>query len=83
MLVAMMEQQGHSVNEIMREFFTRLTLRMGFFFIAQALLAAYAGFYWSTEVWGLLKTIGIMVMMVIYMLIEVVLFRWRMSRWSK
>ena len=80
MLVVMMEQQGHAVNEIMRGFFGALTFRMGLFFIAQAGLAVYAGLYWSTEVWAFLKSIGIMVMMVVYLLAEIMIFRWRQTK---
>lgn len=75
MLVVMMQQQGHQVNETMLKFFSGLTLRMGVFFIAQAGLAAYASLYWSTQVWAFLKSVGILIMMVAYMLIEVVIFR--------
>lgn len=80
MLIMMMEQQGHQVTDLMRGFFTGLTLRMGFFFVFQAALATYASLFWSTEVWAFLKSIGVMVMMVMYMLVEIFIFRWRQSR---
>ncbi len=83
MLVVMMQQQGHEVTEIMQSFFTGLTLRMGFFFVAQAALATYASLYWSTEVWAFLKSIGILIMMVIYMLVEIIFFRRRQSNRSR
>lgn len=77
MLVVMMKQQGHQVTDIMESFFTGLTLRMGLFFVAQAALAAYASLHWSTEVWAFLKSIGVLIMMVIYMLAEIAIYRWR------
>jgi intracellular septation protein len=80
MLVVMMQQQGHQVTELMQSFFTGLTVRMGFFFVVQAALAAYASLYWSTEVWAFLKSIGILIMMVAYMLIEIIVFRYRPPR---
>jgi intracellular septation protein len=80
MLVAMMKQQGHQVNSVMEQFFTGLTLRMGFFFIGQAALASYASIFWSTEVWAFLKSVGILVMMVVYMLIEIMIFRRSLSQ---
>lgn len=83
MLVVMMQQQGHQVTEVMQDFFTGLTLRMGFFFVAQAGIAVYASLNWSTEVWAFLKSVGILIMMVAYMLIEIVVFRTRLSRQSK
>ncbi len=83
LLVGMMEQQGHAVNEPMRHFFNGLTFRMGGFFLVQSGLAVVASIYWSTEVWAFLKSIGIMVMMVLYMLIEVFIFRKKLSNSMK
>lgn len=82
MLIVMMEQQGHQVTPTMRQFFNGLTLRMGVFFILQACLATFASLHWSTETWALLKSVGILVMMVAYMLIEIIIFRWRLQRRS-
>jgi intracellular septation protein len=79
MLVVMMEQQGHQVNEVMRSFFSGVTLRMGFFFVFQAGLAVYASLYWSTEIWAFLKSIGILIMMALYMLVEILVFRSRQA----
>lgn len=75
MLIALMEQQGHSVTDEMRHFFGGLTLRMGYFFLFQAGLAVFAALYWSTEIWAFLKSVGVLVMMVLYMLIEVFIHR--------
>ena len=80
MLVLMMQQQGHNLNPMMYHFFSGLTLRMGFFFVVQAGLAAYASLYWSTQSWAFLKSVGILIMMVIYMLIEVAIFRYRQTQ---
>lgn len=77
MLVVMMKQQGHEVNPVMETFFAGLTLRMSFFFIGQAILATIASIYWSTEIWAFLKSIGILIMMVLYMLVEIFIFRRR------
>lgn len=77
LLLTMMIQQGHKPNEILKIFFNGLTLRMGFFFLFQAGLAVYASIYWSTEVWAFLKSLGVLLMMVLYMIIEIFIFRWR------
>lgn len=79
LLVGMMEQQGHSLNEMMRVFFNGLTFRMGLFFLFQSGLAVVASIHWSTEVWAFLKSIGILIMMVLYMLVEVFIFRKKLS----
>ena len=75
LLISMMKSQGHEVNEIMLQFFNGLTFRMGLFFIAQSILAVYASLYWSTEVWAFLKSIGLFVMMIGYMVLEVLIFK--------
>jgi intracellular septation protein len=80
MLVMMMHQQGHVLNIEMENFFSRLTLRMGFFFLFQAALATHAGLFWSTEAWAFLKSVGIILMMVLYMVVEVFLLRRRLAR---
>lgn len=77
LLLTMMIQQGHKPNEILKIFFNGLTLRMGFFFLFQSGLAVYASIYWSTEVWAFLKSLGVLLMMVLYMIIEIFIFRWR------
>ncbi len=79
LLISMMKSQGHEVNEVMQFFFSGLTFRMGLFFIAQSALAVYAGLYWSTEMWAFLKSIGILIMMVAYMLIEVIILKVRLG----
>lgn len=80
LLISMMKAQGQPMNEVMIPFFTVLTFRMGLFFMAQAGLAVYASLHWSTEVWAFLKSIGLFIMMIVYMLLEVIIFKVRLSR---
>lgn len=80
LLISIMQAQGQPMNEVMIPFFTGLTCRMGFFFIAQAGLAVYASFYWSTEVWAFLKSIGLFIMMILYMFLEVMMFKIRQPK---
>lgn len=77
LLISMLEQQGQVLSDEMRVFFSGLNSRMGIFFIAQSCLAAYASFYWSTEIWAFLKSIGILIMMVIYMIVEILILKRR------
>lgn len=82
LLISMMQAQGQTMNEIMIPFFSGLTFRMGLFFMAQAGLAVYASLNWSTEVWAFLKSIGLFIMMIVYMFLEVIIFKIRQSRVS-
>lgn len=77
LLISMMQAQGQPINEVMVTFFTGLTWRMGVFFMVQAGLAVYASFHWSTEVWAFLKSIGLFIMMILYMFLEVIIFKMR------
>ncbi len=74
-LVEMLKQQGHTVTKEFESFFYVLTLRLGLFFVVQSLLAVYASFYWSTELWAFLKSAGVLIMVVIYLIIEMIVFR--------
>lgn len=80
LLLTMLEQQKTIPSPEMEVFFRGLNKRMGAFFLFQAALAAYAGFYWSTEVWAFLKSVGVLLMMVLYMLIEIYFLRRRQAR---
>lgn len=80
MLVIMMKQQGHQVTSEMSGFFGGLTFRLGLFFLGQAGIATFASIYCSTEVWAFLKSIGILIMMAVYMFIEIMVFKWKLNR---
>lgn len=64
----------------LKSFMTGLNLRIGFFFLAHAVLAAYAAFYWSTQTWAILKGVAFTISMFIYLILEVVVFRFRLKK---
>ncbi len=65
------------VHSLLKEEFSRLTVRIGIFFGIHSALATYAAFYWSTRSWALLKGIGFTLSLIIYMLLEVLFMRRR------
>ena len=56
-----------------------LTLRMGIFFAFHAVLATWAALHWSTAAWAILKGVGFTGSMVVYMGLEAVLLRRKVS----
>lgn len=62
---------------VMESAFSGLTLRLGLFFLLNAILAGYAAFYWSTKAWAILKGVGFTVGLFGYLGIEVILLRRR------
>lgn len=74
------EKQGQSIPPVLAERMNGLTVRLGFFFAAHAVLATYAALYWSTESWAWLKGAGVTVSMIIYIVAEFLFLRLRISR---
>lgn len=74
-LVLMMEKQNPNAPEFLKLRMNGMTFRLGLFFLAHAVLATWAAFYWSTEAWAFLKGIGLTVSMIIYMFVEVLFAR--------
>lgn len=71
----MMEQQKQEIPEALKSRFSGMTLRMGFFFGAHAVLAVWAAFKWSTSDWALLKGVGLTASMFVYMFFEALAIR--------
>lgn len=69
-LKIMVEKQNPEIPQIMKDSLSGITLRMALFFLAHAIIATYAAFYWSTEAWAVLKGIGLTVSMIVYMIGE-------------
>ena len=67
----MMEKQNPTAPDFLKQRMSGMTLRLSFFFLAHALLATWAAFYWTSEQWALLKGVGLTVSMIIYMVIEI------------
>lgn len=79
-LQIMIEKQNPEAPQIFKENLSGMTLRMSIFFLAHAVLATYAALYWSTEAWALLKGIGLMGSMIVYMIFEMFLIRSKIHR---
>lgn len=69
-LKIMVEKQNPEIPQIMKDSLSGITFRMALFFLAHAIIATYAAFYWSTEAWAVLKGIGLTVSMIVYMIGE-------------
>lgn len=57
-----------------------MTLRVGLFFAAHAALAAWAALHWSTQAWAMLKGVGFTVSMIVYMVVESLVLRYRVAQ---
>ena len=76
-LKLMIEKQNPNAPTFVKENLSGMTLRLSFFFLAHAILATWAAFYWSTEAWAWLKGAGVMISMIIYMVLEAIWLRRR------
>ena len=80
LLVGLAKKQNPNLTPEMLNFFRSLNLRLGFFMLALAALSVYAAFEWSTAAWAFLKGVGGPFLMVIYLIIEIIFFRFRMKK---
>jgi len=76
-LISLAKKQNPNFPAALEVFFRRLNLRLGLFFLALTALSVEAAFHWSTASWALLKTVGAPVLMGVYLLVEILLFRFR------
>lgn len=67
------------IKPLVKERFSKMSYRFGFFFLGHAALATYAAFYWSTRNWALLKGVGVTVSMILFSLVEIYFFRKALS----
>lgn len=61
-------------------FFSGITFRLSLFFLAHALLATYAAFFWSTEAWIILKGVGLTVSMIFVLIFEIFFIRLKIKK---
>ena len=59
--------------------FRGLTFRLGLFFFFHAILATWAALHWSTSAWALLKGVGLTLSLIIYMVVESLVLRYRIA----
>lgn len=71
-LKLMIEKQNPNAPDFVKQNMNGMTLRLSFFFLFHAVLATVAALYWSTEAWAMLKGIGLMASLALYMIIEAI-----------
>ena len=79
----MLEKQNPTAPDFLKNRMSGMTLRLGLFFLAHAILATYAAFNWSSESWALLKGLGLTISMVLYMIVEVIWMRLTLKKQLK
>ena len=79
-LVMLAKKQMPNAPEAAFQQMGAMNFRAGFCFIAIGLLSVEAAYHWSTAAWAALKGIGVPVIFGLYMLAEILIFRWRVKR---
>ena len=79
-LKLMIEKQNPETPEFIKQSLSGITLRLSFFMLAHALLATYAAFFWSSESWALLKGLGLILSIILYMVLESLYLRLKIKR---
>jgi intracellular septation protein len=59
-----------------------MNFRIGLFFAAHCALAVWAGLRWSTAAWALLKGVGLTVSLMLYLVVETLVLRYRFAKWK-
>jgi intracellular septation protein len=82
LLLSLAQKQGalpRDLPVVLKQSFRGLTLRLGVFFAFHALLATWAAWNWSTGAWALLKGVGLTVSLVVYLVVETLILRYRLT----
>lgn len=80
LMVVLATRQNPHLPEPVKRAMGGVTFRLGLFLVVQAALATWAALSWSTSAWAFLKGIGFTVSVLVYMLIEGLVLRWRLRR---
>ncbi len=67
------------LGKALQRAFTGLTLRLGLFFAFHASLAVWAALKWSTAHWAILKGVGLTASLIVYLVVESLVLRYRVS----
>ncbi len=67
------------IGPVLQRAFRGLTLRLGLFFAIHAGLAVWAALFWSTAAWAALKGIGLTVSLIVYLVVESLVLRYRIA----
>ena len=74
-LTLMIEKQNPDAPAFIKSRLSGMTFRLSLFMLAQSALAVWAALSWSTEAWALLKGVGLIVSMMLFMAAEVLWVR--------
>lgn len=77
LLIELAQKQNQNLPPLAIEFMKTLNVRLGFFFVGLSALSVYAAFYWSTTEWAALKGVGSPLLMIAYLVLEILWFRFR------
>ncbi len=70
------------LKQIMERNLAGMNFRIGVFFAVHSILAVWAGLHWSTTAWALLKGVGLTVSLILYLVVESVVLRYRFAKWK-
>lgn len=82
LLIELSKKQNPDLPENLLLFLKGVNFRCGIFFLLHALLATWAALKWSTQAWAILKGVGVTLSFILYMVIELLVFRYRLKRSS-
>ena len=81
LLVSMLRKQmSVEIAPVLRQALSGMSWRLGVFFALHAVLATWAALYWSTAAWAALKGIGLTLSMIVYMVVESLVLRYRIAQ---
>lgn len=80
LIVELSKKQNPNLPPQVLEFLKGVNFRCGIFFLIQAAIAVWAAYEWTTAQWALLKGVGLTVSFILYMVVEIVIFRLRMKK---
>lgn len=80
LIASLAEKQGNVFPEQSFPLLRAITLRLGIFLATHAALATWAAIAWTTAQWAMLKGIGLTVSFIIYMGLEFLYLRKKMSQ---
>ncbi len=80
LLVELSKKQNPELPENVLIFLKGVNFRCGIFFFIHAILATWAALKWSTQAWAVLKGLGVTLSFVLYMVVEVFMFRLRLKK---
>lgn len=79
-LVVVIEKQNPAAPDFIKQRLSGMTFRLSLFMLVHAVIATWAAFAWSTEAWALLKGIGLIASMIVYLAVEILYTRYIINK---